>query len=823
MTGQGRRALPKVRSDLSYTPDPENPAYCFIKDPIRQQFFRFNQLQVALMQRLDGRTSYEELVEIIGATFEVTVDVPKIERMVERFRTDLLLDVTSYRVDSERDRELIRNALRKKDVMWRAGGKGRVVTTETILFQEGVRQIEQGDPCEAGHYFEEVLAINPANERARLVLETLHTAFFRRHRHTPSHLMMLSLWNPDQFLTWLDRRVGKYVFSPWIIVFVGLLTLITIGPLVDLSLPSIDEFGWFDIAIYLPLFLVWITLHELAHGFACKHYGGVVQDIGILLMYGVLPGAYCDTSDTYLFRDRKAKVVVSLAGVTINWIFNLLTILTLYLSSEGFFLRNVLTILLIHTLWLTFSNLVPFIKLDGYYALSDYLNLVNLQERSFEHLATSAKRGLLGIEPDPSKEQPTRRERWIFSIYAISSGIYTGTFIYGIWISLLLPWAIEYLGALGLVITVLYAIKTLRTIIVVPGIAIAKLLAQHRAAALEPRRATAFALTAVAAYSLLAIEWPFYVDGLSEVHPNRRAVVTASEPGLITEILVEEGRSVEVGQPIARLENPELALERAQAALELDIAQLEHEILLLGPRQEELAVARAKALGASVQARYATLEASRRKALSDEGVESLSSAMSAARESSARAGERAQEALSVRLMVAGARSEDVEGSKARVRQLEARLAELDVKVARLEIVSPIRGVLVGYRFQELEGSWLARGERLCEVHDLDRVRLEVRIAPSDMFGEVRPGQRTAVRSLGDPLVPLEASVALVRPRAGLGSEYVVELSSVRNPGWTTGMTGHARIYGDARSIAFRTLGVPVLRLVEHEAWKIIGG
>ncbi len=45
------------------------------------------------------------------------------------------------------------------------------------------------------------------------------------------------------------------------------------------------------------------AIHEFAHGYVTKFYGGEVHDIGIALLY-FMPAFYCDTTDSLLFQSK---------------------------------------------------------------------------------------------------------------------------------------------------------------------------------------------------------------------------------------------------------------------------------------------------------------------------------------------------------------------------------------------------------------------------------------------------------------------------------------------------------------------------------------
>src|SRR5438552_18030785 len=67
----------------------------------------------------------------------------------------------------------------------------------------------------------------------------------------------------------------------------------------------------------------------------------------------------------------------------------------------------------------TCFNLNPLIKLDGYYLLSDYLEIPNLRARSFRYVGTLITR-LLGSARRTEEEDVSLRERRIYLVYGVA-------------------------------------------------------------------------------------------------------------------------------------------------------------------------------------------------------------------------------------------------------------------------------------------------------------------------------------------------------------------------------------------------------------------
>src|SRR6185436_113778 len=80
---------------------------------------------------------------------------------------------------------------------------------------------------------------------------------------------------------------------------------------------------------------------------------------------------------------------------------------------------------LVGTLAAVLVNLNPLIKLDGYYALVDYLGVPNLREHSFQYVRALAARALLG--PRIPVPEPSPRRRRILLAYGLLAGAYSFT------------------------------------------------------------------------------------------------------------------------------------------------------------------------------------------------------------------------------------------------------------------------------------------------------------------------------------------------------------------------------------------------------------
>ena len=125
---------------------------------------------------------------------------------------------------------------------------------------------------------------------------------------------------------------------------------------------------------YLALFAV-IFLHEMGHAAAAIASGIHARNIG-LGFYTVLPVMYTDLTDTWKLP-KKDKVKINLAGIFMQLLVNGLLLFLVKAGGNGFVAAMAWKIYLVNNC-IILINLVPFMKFDGYWILSDMMAIPNL-------------------------------------------------------------------------------------------------------------------------------------------------------------------------------------------------------------------------------------------------------------------------------------------------------------------------------------------------------------------------------------------------------------------------------------------------------------
>jgi CRP-like cAMP-binding protein len=254
----------------------------------------------------------------------------------------------------------------------------------------------------------------------------------RRFSHKATWLARVAFtkeWSINGLDSHLDRiyRYGGWILFTLPIQIVMLLVSV-IGMFLFIQIsrdPRYDLFGEDLGVILLKLGLISyipIVIHEFGHAITAKHYGCEVYKGGAMLYYG-LPAFFVDTTDVWMYGKR-ARLAVTWAGPYTGYIIGgICTFLVYFLRelslSTAIFLLQISLVAIFMNTW----NLLPVLKLDGYYILADALEIPRLRERSMEFISKGLRAKL------SAREKWTRDER-IFLFFGIFAFLSTFYFMY---------------------------------------------------------------------------------------------------------------------------------------------------------------------------------------------------------------------------------------------------------------------------------------------------------------------------------------------------------------------------------------------------------
>ena len=492
-----------------------------------------------------------------------------------KLRPDLVLVEQTYRgeqsfiVKDPESRKYYRFRPVEIMVMQTLDGKHTPAEAAADLAGEGIRVSPAGVEAFTAKLGGMGLCERTLRERSVLQLERLRADRSRRlSRGAPQGDLLRMRWSvgdPDAlFDRWLPRL--RFFFTrTFLVISVALFAvyLLVLGlkwqefsqALANLYTLNV---GFEAFAILWLTGTVIIVIHELGHGLTCKYFGGQVHEIGAMLIY-FEPAFFCNVNDAWTFPELRARLWVTAAGSWIQLVIASVAAVVWWAATPGTLVAEVsFAAVLIGGITTVFMNANPLIPLDGYYALSDYLEVPNLRQRAFAHLSWLVKTRLLGLDlPMPPADT---RERRVFLIYGALAAAYIGL-ILSFFAATAFGWLTRWLGTVGLAIFLVGLFATLRQPLRAGLRTAGMAIRQHRAAWSKGpwRTRLSVALPVIVVLGAL-LPCPITITGRFVAAPVLFMPLTAPDSGIIQMVQVREGTRVSAGAPLVQIRN--LQLER---------------------------------------------------------------------------------------------------------------------------------------------------------------------------------------------------------------------------------------------------------------------
>jgi putative peptide zinc metalloprotease protein len=262
------------------------------------------------------------------------------------------------------------------------------------------------------------------------------------------------------------------------------------------------------------------------------------------------------------------RAAIGAAGMYVEVIIAAIATYLWWNSHAGVFNQLCLDVMFVSSVSTILFNANPLLRYDGYYILSDLLEIPNLRQKANTILGRLASKWCLGIEQPEDPFLP-QRNRGLFALYAVASSVYgwivTASIFLFVW-NVFKPYRLEVLGRIlaagavwGLVVRPVQGmIKFLK----VPG---------RRDEVKSLNLAATVATAAALAAAVALIPLPQRVWCAAELRPRGEETVYVTVPGKLAELLVKPGAIVRKGQELARLSSVDLELQIAE--LEGKVAQ----------------------------------------------------------------------------------------------------------------------------------------------------------------------------------------------------------------------------------------------------------
>ncbi len=378
-----------------------------------------------------------------------------------------------------------------------------------------------------------------------------HKNLKTRQRFSNPLSQKIPLWDPDAFLerhmpkvSWLFNGAAALVWL-LVVLLAALLASMHHQELADhIAVNALSPYNLILLFLLYPLIKL---LHELGHGFTAKLEGGEVHELGIVFML-FMPIPYVNVSTVTHFRNKYKRMLVGASGIIVELFLASLALFVWLITEVGIVQDIAINILLIGGVSSLFFNGNPLLKYDGYYVLSDALDIPNLFQRSTKYWSYLAQRYLFGLKQMASPAY-TRWESVWFIIYSLASLCYRLALLWFI---------IVYITDRFFVIGVLLALWLVFAQIVLPLVNMLRFMLASPS--LQKKRYRVIgSCTAFLGIVLVLVFWvPFPCYTLAEgvIRSPDNTQLRADSDGFSAALLTGDNSQVESGSVILQLEDP---------------------------------------------------------------------------------------------------------------------------------------------------------------------------------------------------------------------------------------------------------------------------
>lgn len=511
--------MDKLRSDIKIIRQVQSGDVTYVvKDPVALKYFRFGPLEHTVIKYLDGSRDHDQIAEALAVETGVKLTSAMVGEFIE--------------------------SLNKKGLIERTAGEKSLVLLERLRKERKLK----------------------ANTEGRDVLYMRFPAF-----------------DPDQFYNRLMKRIGffwtrRFVTFCMVLFSLGAIIIVSNWGVVSAGLSQLYSFqnkGAGDVVMFIAVLFTVIVFHENGHGLTCKRFGGEVHELGFMFIY-FMPAFYANVTDAWTFETKAAKLWVTFAGAFVELIICSIASFVWLFSTPGYFVHDVaFTFMLVAGLSSIIVNMNPLIKLDGYFALVDYLEIPNLSDDASKYIGALARKYIFRA-PAAIPDYTPRLKRILFVYGALA-------FCYRIFILVVVLLFFNrhinrLLPEIGVFIFPLVAYRLLRKKLKSAWKGIRYLLIDKREILMKPKSlAIAGVSLAVALAVFLFLPLPYSHRTTFVMEPADRIAVRASTEGFIGSVAVSEGDAVRRGALLAVMRD--LDLEQKHDSLRAEIALLDRRIM----------------------------------------------------------------------------------------------------------------------------------------------------------------------------------------------------------------------------------------------------
>ena len=506
-------------------------------------------------------------------------------------------------------------------------------------------------------------------------------------------------------------------------------------------------------------------MHETAHALTCKYFGGEVREMGFLLLYFQLC-FYSNLSDSWMFRKKSSRLAVIWAGLFFQMVLFAIAVfgwrVTLINSGINQFFWLTANVCVVTLLF----NFNPLIKLDGYYLLSELIDIPNLRSRAFAYAWGKIIR-LMGLEyPRPSL---SGREKRIFSLYTIFAGAYSFLLI-GYIMILVYGFLVDSIGGYGFVLFFFIVVVIFRSpvlkltrfalrpdimkvlfsrprnlitsgIIFVAIIVISFVIPFDRTAGGDViiRPISEFTISQLSGQGLLELK--LRQGGEKQKYKTEHLQFSTGELSVLRLTpMMEEGNRVKKGDTLATIISTQVTSGLDAAQTELDRLHGEMALAKSPPKPEEVEKAQAELDAAEINVAQRKREVERNTKLLEKNLLSESEFEKSEWTLKLAKSMLDEARAHLKILKSPPKPEEIAILDSRIATQEAKIQSLSAQEAAQVIISPIDGELIA----------LYRNDLLFKVADMSQVEIAIPIADNSLeFVKDNAETRLKVRTFSE--------------------------------------------------------------------------
>ena len=379
----------------------------------------------------------------------------------------------------------------------------------------------------------------------------------------------IPIWHPDAFLS-RTKRFGEFLFNKYLKYLMLCLAVVAIYQISSRWEQFLSTFpsviSWRGLFFYFISFSFVKLLHEAGHAYKCKQYGVPVPACGLAFLV-FWPVLYTDTTLSWTLNSKK-RMHIALAGIEIESYVTIIAAL-IWCNTSNLTLATICYITItINWMSSLLINVSPFMRFDGYYVLSDFLKMPNLQYRAFALTRWQIRKWLFDWQ-DPPPEVFSTKMYLILIIYSISTWLYRLVLYIGI-AALVYYMFFKALGLILFFVEIYYFILD-------PLVKEIKIWIHSREKFNVNLRTIITCCFTILLIGLFFIPFNKSVELPATMHYDHQFLY-APEDGLIIKSLPPAGTKIAANEVIATIESPSLSFA-------LKKIELEHEQLVSEARR----------------------------------------------------------------------------------------------------------------------------------------------------------------------------------------------------------------------------------------------